>query len=136
MLVSWREEGVREEYERRVLRRLRSELLEQDPGYKHEGNRVRVEDVHLEDEEVGGMVVVLLREETRPECLFGFRMEASDPEGFDPSSPEEPFSPKLWASIVAVNVEERIEAGDLGLPPDCDPGGTTWINGYRRLPPA
>ena len=26
-------------------------------------------------------------------------------------------------------------AGNLGLPPDGDPEGVTWVNGYRRLPP-
>ncbi len=31
--------------------------------------------------------------------------------------------------------EEQVEALDLGLPPDCDPDATTWVNGYRRLPP-
>ena len=86
---------------------------------------------------------MLFRGVARPGCLFGFRATAVEHEeesSADPVvlEPEEGYrGPEEWASIIIVTrFEEQVEAVDLGLPPDCDPEGVTWVDGYRRLPPA
>lgn len=136
-----RVEIARDEYERRVLRKLREDLLEGESLLEREG-RIKVEDVRLDTSGPLHRTCVLFRETARPECLFGFRMEAvgdetessSDPLVFDPL--EGYWGPEKWAStIIVTHFEEQVEAIGLGLPTDCDPDGITWVNGYRRLPP-
>ena len=131
----------REEYERRVLAALRKELLEGSPLIEQEG-RIKMEDVRLETSGSPHQVHLLFREAARPACLFGFRAPAvedeeessKDPMMFDPG--EGYWGPEEWASTIVVTLfEEQVEAIDLGLPPDCDPEGVAWVNGYRRLPP-
>lgn len=132
----------RNEYERRVLTTLRKELLEGSPLVEREG-RIRIENVRLETSASPHRVDVLFREVARPGCLFGFwapAVEEEEESSADPIvlDPEEGYwGPEDWAgTIVVTHFEEQVEAIDLGLPPDCDPDGVTWINGYRRLPPA
>ena len=96
-----------------------------------------MEDVRLETRASPHRVQMLFREVARPGCLFGFRATAVGDE-------EEPaaypivlgaeggyWGPEEWAStIVVTHFEEQVAAFDLGLPPDCDPDATTWVNGY------
>lgn len=132
----------REEYERRVLATLRKELLEGSSLVEREG-RIRMEDVRLETSGSPHQVHLLFREVARPACLFGFRASAveyeeesaADPIVLDPE--EGYWGPEAWAgTIVVTHFEEQVLAVNLGLPPECDPGTTTWVEGYRRLPPA
>ncbi len=93
----------RKTYEQRVLATLRGELVERDPGLEHAGNRIIVEDVRLEKSEWPHRVHILFREESRPQCLFGFTALAvekgwyadptSDTIDIDPSRPRQ----QLWA---------------------------------------
>lgn len=131
----------REEYERRVLTTLRKELLESQPLVEREG-RVRMEDVRLETSGSPHRVHLLFREIARPGCLFGFWASAVEDEEESSADPivldaeDGHWGPEEWAStIVVTHFEEQVEAIDLGLPPDCEPDGVTWVNGYRRLPP-
>lgn len=132
----------RQEYERRVLATLREELLEGSSLAEREG-RIRMEDVRLETSSSPHRVHVLFREIARPDCLFGFWAPAVEYEEESSADPvvldreEGYWGPEDWAgTIVVTHFEEQVQAVDLGLPPDCDPDATTWINGYRRLPPA
>lgn len=131
----------RDEYERRVLGKLREELLKGRPLIEREG-RIKVEDVSLDASGPLHRVLILFRETARAECLFGFWAKAvgeetessADPLVFDPL--EGYWGPEEWAStIVVTHFVEQVEALGLGLPADCDPDGISWVNGYRRLPP-
>lgn len=131
----------RKEYERRVLAALRKELLEASPLVEREG-RITMEDVRLETSVSPHRVQMLFREVARPGCLFGFWAPAVEEEEESSADPivldtvEGYWGPEDWAStIVVTHFEEQVAALDLGLPPDCDPDATTWVNGYRRLPP-
>jgi hypothetical protein len=131
----------REEYERRVLATLRKELLEGSSLVEREG-RIKMEDVRLDTSDSPHQVHVLFREVARPACLFGFRTSVVEDEEeslVDPIvlDPEEGYwGPEEWAgTMIVTHFEEQVEALGLGLPPDCDPEGVTWVNGYRRLPP-
>ena len=131
----------RTEYEQRVLRKLRQELVERE-SLVERGGGIRIEEVRLDTSGPLHQVHLLLRESSRPECLFGYWAEAVE---WEEESVEDPivlnpqegyWGPEDWASAILVtNFEEQVDALGLGLPPDCDPEGITWINGYRRLPP-
>ena len=131
----------REEYERRVLAALRKELLEGSPLIEQEG-RIRMEGVRLDTSGWPHQVHLLFREAARPACLFGFRAPAVEDEEslvepivLDPE--EGGWGPEGYAgTIIVTHFEEQVLAVNLGLPPGCAPEGVTWVNGYRRLPPA
>lgn len=128
----------REEYERRVLRTLREELLGGDALVEREG-RIEGEDVRLDAPEEPHLVHILFRETARRECLFGFWSEAVEWDT-EPSADtivldvqRGYWGPKEWASTLIVTwFMEQVEAVGHGLPPDCDPEGVTWVNGYRQ----
>jgi hypothetical protein len=66
--------------------------------------------------------VVLLRDATRPECLFATRLpyDVVKALGFGQENAA------LAASICAANIEEEITAVGHGLP-ECAPGQTAWF---------
>lgn len=127
------------EYERRVVDTLRHYLVEEGQDVRHEGNRIAVEEVRLERSGVVPMVEIMFREESRPRCLFGWRFPATeadsdsiDPYVERPAPWEEGLrgaeQAEIWAGTIALtNFVEQIEAVDLGLPPQCDPEGVTWV---------
>ena len=111
----------RSEYQARILRELRQRLLDPDGRAKTldregTGSRVVVEEVRLEGPSGEGMVVVLYRDLRRPECLFGWRMEAMEPE----------YEPDIWATIVWANFQEYVIGTPYGLPAECSDEGITW----------
>jgi hypothetical protein len=111
----------RGEYQARVLGELRWRLLDSDGRAKTldregTGSRVVVEEVRLGDPSDGGMVVVLYRDLRRPECLFGWRMEAMEPED----------ETEIWATIVWANFLEHVIGTPHGLPAECSGKGITW----------
>jgi hypothetical protein len=109
-------------YEQRLLVWLQRKLLEHPIGQGDK--RISIEDVHLEKgEREGDTVVILFREVRRPRCVFGFRMETREP-GIPPTPDE---SPEGWGEVIFANLQERIEAVDMGLPEDCDSNSITWI---------
>jgi hypothetical protein len=115
------------EYQARVVGELRRLLLGLNGCPKTldregTGSRVVVEEVRLEDSSSEGMVVVLYRDLRRPECLFGWRMEAMEPE-------EEPeMEPELWTTIVWANFLEHVIGTPYGLPAKCSEEGITWTS--------
>ena len=129
----------REEYEQRVLRKLRQELMEGEP-FVEEGGRIKIEDVRLDTSGPLHKVHILFREVARPECLFGYWFEAvewekesEDPVVLDPQ--EGCWGPESWAgTMIVTNFEEQIDAAGFGIPSDCDPEIITWVNGHQRLP--
>ena len=130
----------RTEYEQRVLRKLRQELVERE-SLLERGGYIRIEDVRLDTSDPLHQVHIFFREVVRPECLFGYWFEAVEweKESEDPIvlNPQEGYwNPEHWAgTTIVTNFEEQVDAAGFGLPPHCDPEGITWINGYRRLPP-
>ncbi len=134
--------GIRRgEYEQRVLQALRKELFEEEAFVEREGE-IKIEDIRLDTSGPLHQVHILFRDPSRPECLFGYWAEAAEQEA-EPltdlivlSPSKGCWVPEDWASTILVtNFEEQVEAIGLGLPPDCDTEGITWINDYRRLPP-
>jgi hypothetical protein len=97
--------------------------------------RIQVEDVHLEPGgPYGDEIVLLFREVGRPHCLFGFRTDACEPPPADQpdwkwdesSDPQREF-PQGTAEMIFANLQEHVEASDMGLPANCNPDGVTWI---------
>jgi hypothetical protein len=81
-------------------------------------------------------LVLLFRYSTRPGCLFGFRWKdlsgeaARDAEAREQMTGEPPTDADMVESFVKlflINLNEEIEAEDLGLPEDCAHGSITWI---------
>ena len=119
---------------------LRKEFIGGETQLEHRGNRVTVEDVKVDGSGPEHFVHILFREESRPECLFGFQEVAVEPEwDLVPSSetividPSQGYwGPELFASnLIATYFMEQVEALGHGLPPECDPEGITWVTGYR-----
>lgn len=119
-------EPDRPEYERRVVGWLRGHLLGEKPGAFHPGRGIGVEDVRLERSGKGSSVVITFRDLKRQEeCLFGRREDAVGP----PEPWQDPYrgAPEGWAELVAINLQEDVQAAGLGLPRKCDPDGVTWM---------
>jgi hypothetical protein len=68
-------------------------------------------------------VVNLWRNLDRPECVFGFDMEAVEwhEPGYDPHV----LDPNIWVTKVSANFRERIMS--QALPEECSPGEITWV---------
>jgi hypothetical protein len=66
------------EYEREVVDKLRFYLVERGWDIRHRGNKIVVEDVRLDGPGAVRMVAIFFREETRTECLFGWRYPATE----------------------------------------------------------
>lgn len=119
------------EYETTVLADLRKTLLSswRQEGAQYEGSteqRVLVEEVRLETASTGpNMISILYRDRRRPECLFGWQVEA-----VEPTSPTDVSSlgPELWTTIIWANFTEYVEGSPDGLPDDCLQDGITWTN--------
>lgn len=104
-----------------VLAELRRLLLGLDGRPKPLGGegtqeRVVVEDVRMEDYPEGEMVIVLYRGLLRPECLFGWGMEAQGAE-----------EQEIWTTIVWANFCEHVIGSPRGLPAECRQEGITWM---------
>lgn len=78
---------------------------------------IDVLDVRLEEPHV----VVEFASAERPGCRFGFRFPS-----LADDDPSETLASHAW--LASVNLEEQIEAADLGLPADCLPGRLTWLD--------
>lgn len=65
-------------------------------------------------------IVVTLKSSERPGCIYGYRAAIWD-EGLG-SLGVERLSTYFW-----LDIEECVEAVDLGLPRDCLPGQTIWL---------
>ena len=98
-------------------------------GETHGG--VRVERVYQDDSGPEHEIAILFRDLDRPDCPFGYRIEAVEtPEVLHGStSPytDLPSAAQVWAEIEWVLFEEEVFAVGRGLPRDCSPGVVTWI---------
>jgi hypothetical protein len=105
-------------------------LREGDRLFSFEG--ITFEDTRIETNEDDYDLVVLFREDARPECLFGRRwskiwaMELEDQQGLSVEIDDEE-AVEGFVTLFIVNLGEEIEATDLGLPSECDPDSVTWI---------
>jgi predicted esterase YcpF (UPF0227 family) len=118
----------RAKYEQTVLRELRKILLNpnKQPGRREEGglaDKIRVEEVRLETSELDHKVVILFRDLDRPQCLFGYEMEAI--EWHEPGYDLRFLDPEIWTTIVWANFQERIVSQPL--PEGCSPGEITRV---------
>src|SRR5947209_6887758 len=121
------------EYEQRVIRWLQHYLLDQDARIGRPGQKITIEEVRLETTEPEDTFIILFRDSKRPHCVFGFRMSAinhTDPHLMFPASDETQMAveePEIWANLIKVNLQEKIEAANYGLPDECDSEHITWI---------
>jgi hypothetical protein len=67
------------EYEALVLSWLRHHLTEEHKRLRGEGWMIQVEDVRLDVSERERMLVILFRDDARPQCLFGWRFPSMIP---------------------------------------------------------
>ena len=130
-------EHERAEYERMVLEVLLRILIEPGSqaanlalrGETHGG--VRVERVYLDESGPEHEIAILFRDLGRPECLFGYRIEAVetlDVLNEATSHHTDLYSAaQMWAENVWVLFEEEVFAAGCGLPRGCSPGGITWM---------
>jgi hypothetical protein len=113
-------------YEERVRAWLHRRLREQDPGIWSGGKQITVEEVSLKQE--SGELVILFRAVQYPHCLFGFRTSASPPQVLRPDGSTTPDDdPEGNAEIIYANLQEHVEAADMGLPKDCHADSVNWI---------
>jgi len=96
-------------------------LLKEDRKVGRPEERVFVEDVRLDAAGPEHALIVLLRDGSRPGCLFGWRWPMG-PEWSD-ASLEDPYFP---AMIATANLGESLIGGP-GLPRECDPETITWF---------
>jgi hypothetical protein len=122
------------EYEDVMVRTLRYYLIEK--GWEiHFVGKIWVEEIRLNSSEPHHMLEIIFRNEGRPECLFGWRYPATDSDA--PDDPEAMTSSGqaqaefAAEAFVLMSFVEQIEAVDLGLPPECDPDGVTWVGKYK-----
>ena len=111
----------RNEFGRRVLQELRRTFSDKGSRVGRDTDRILVEDAFLGEIDPEYPLVVLLRDASRPECLFGFRWPLG-PE-WSADQLQDPYFP---AMLTAVNLMETLTGGP-GLPRDCAPGCITWF---------
>lgn len=99
------------------------------PAGEHFAGRAQrcwVEDVFVDGVYPGSQLVVLVRDGDRPECTFGFRLAVWNQDG-RPAMEDHWPTPEDHAWILAINLEEDVEAAGYGLPAQCAPGEVTWV---------
>lgn len=120
-------------YEELVRDALQRMLRERQLGQG--SKRILVKEVYLEKGGgYGDNVIILFREVSRPPCLFGYRTEACEPPPthqpdwkWDERNDPQGEGPQVSAEMIFANLQERVEASDMGLPEDCKPEQITWI---------
>lgn len=127
-------EQRRAQYEDTVLRELTKVLLDpkkQAERIEGEQPRIRVEDVRLDTSEAEHSIAILFRDLDRPECLFGYDVDAM-PDPDDLGDDKAAFAnwkdaAEFYATIIWANWEETIYAFDSGLPKECSSEGINWL---------
>ncbi len=101
------------------------------PGETHRG--VRVETIYLDESGPEHEVAILFRDLGRPDCLFGYRMEAVETlEALNEATSHHTdlaSAAQMWAENVWGLFEEEVFASGCGLPRDCSRGAVTWVGG-------
>jgi hypothetical protein len=128
-VITKRKQGVAilvPSYEERVQTWLHHRLCKQVPGIWSGGKQITVEEVRLKQED--GELVITFRAVQYPDCLFGFRTSASPHQVIKPDgSLVLDNDPEGNAEIIYANLQEHVEAADMGLPKNCDPNSINWI---------
>ncbi len=115
-------------YKERVRDWLQQRLCGRDSGIWSGSTQIIVDKVSLEQGEKGEVIVVLFRVLQRPDCLFGFRTDPSPPLVLEPDGTTTlDEGPEGHAEVIYVNLKERVEAADMGLPNTCAEKDITWI---------
>ena len=100
-------------------------------GETHGG--VRVEGIHLDESGPEHEIAILFRDLDRPECLFGYRIEAvEDPDVLNEATSHHTdlsSAAQMWAENVWILFEEEVFASGCGLPRDCSREAITWVGG-------
>ncbi len=119
-----------EAWEQRLKAFIERNYIERPRTWRDNKSRgeVSVEDVGLEGSYPDTAVVVIVRDDTRPDCRFGFREPLWDQGTPDPHWP----TPEELAWRIMLGLEEMIQPLGWGLPDECDPQGITWA--YVRDP--
>lgn len=88
--------------------------------------RVEIQEIRLDDSGPRSEAVVLMRDRTRPECLFGWRAPAW-PGMSDQTDPNVSLKDAaiMDATVVWANLDEDVLA--IGFPKHCSPSGVTWF---------
>jgi hypothetical protein len=91
---------------------------------------IRVEEVRLDNSAPEHEAVVLLRDLRRPECLFGWRAPAVEPDVFENDlyvhcSVKD--AAETHAMVVSVNLEEDLTLMYALRSKTCTPGQITWF---------
>lgn len=90
--------------------------------------RVEIEEIRLDDSGPESEAVVLMRDRTRPECLFGWKAPAwagmSGQIGPNVSLKD---AAEMDATVAWANLDEDVLAIGYGFPKDCSPTGITWF---------
>ena len=100
-------------------------------GETHDG--VRVERIYLDESGPEHEIEILFRDLGRPDCLFGYRIEAVEtPEVLSEATgphTDLPSAAQMWAENVFVLLEEEVFACCCGLPRKCSREAITWVGG-------
>lgn len=117
-----------EYYAARLAAALRQRYASRPAGEHFAGSAQRcwVEDVSVDGVYPGSQLVVLVRDDDRPGCTFGFRLPVWNQEG-RPAMEDDWPTPEGHAWILAIHLEEDVEAAGHGLPTECAPGEVTWV---------
>ena len=106
-------------------------------GETHDG--VRVERIYLDESGPEHEIAILFRDLGRPDCLFGFRIEAvEDPDELGEATSHHTdltSAAQMWAGIVWALFEEEVFASGCGLPRNCSREAITWIGGQATTRP-
>ena len=112
-------------WEQRLKAWIERTYVGREPGWRDNksGGKISIEDVELDGSHPDTAVVVIVRDDSRPHCRFGFRTPLWDQGTPDPhwDTPEE------LGGMIMLWVEERILPIGCGLPDECDPQGITWV---------
>ncbi len=110
-------------YGQHLLTVLRQRLLVPDAGIGKGDQHITIEDIRFEQEgSENEQLVILFRETRRSHCLFGFRPHSS----YYQRSASDDEAVGDMEEIYA-NLQERVEATNMGLPENCKSEGITWI---------
>ncbi len=100
-------------------------------GETHDG--VRVERINLDESGPEHEIAILFRDLGRPDCLFGYRIEAVEtPDALNEAASHHTdlsSATQVWAENVWVLFEEEVFASGYGLPRKCSRESITWVGG-------
>lgn len=94
--------------------------------FSGQSRHCRVSQASVEGDHPDQALVVLIRDDGRPECCFGYRWQLWGRDGRPRT--EDDHTPEEDARWLAIALAEDLEADGYGLPADCAPGAITWVS--------